>query len=146
MKEIKISFEDIEKDLEKLGTLKFKEEKVFKDFKEVIDFANVRTCTKYVNGKFETIITDNSTRHSKNNRPQCPNSRSRGLADITRIVKHYFPNVSLKEIYDYSIHNFYISYCGDTRQDVCKFNCKDARPDLKSIRLSNRKNVIPIIK
>lgn len=136
-----MKIEDIQANLDSLKTLKFKENKEFKNLREVIDFAIVRDYR-----------VDNSTMYSKaKSKIQCLN-KQRGIADLYRIGRHYFPNTKLNDVIEVIKEKpVYYHYCYTTNQDVFLENNEDYSSDYSdgissdkrdpSIRLKNRKRV-----
>lgn len=128
-------FEDIQNHLDKLISLKFKIDREFDSWKNVIKHAINNTYT-----------VNNSTVYSTNNKFQCSRNRYRGIADLYRIVHYYFPEVELKTVYDYVRNNQLITFCSQTFQNVVRDNLYDNRGLIPTIRISNKYYIKPIIK
>lgn len=135
----RMKIEDIQANLDTLPTIKFKD----------CSYSNIDDILKKILNNNYTI--DNSTYYSKNNRKQCNQFSSRGIADIYRLCKYYFPETTLKEVVDsLQKRTLNYGYCFTTNQDVFKDSYKDnmwkvgnIEADKKdpSIRLKNRKRV-----
>lgn len=137
-----MKLKEIQENLDTLKTLKFSKNKSFNNITEVLDFA----CLNDYN-------TDNSTTFSNSNKIQCPKTRMRGISDLYRICKHYFPNTKLDDILKYiKSKPFQYHYCYTTNQDVFRrvnstndstttYGQVVADKNNPSIRLKNRKRV-----
>lgn len=86
----------------------------FNNFTEVIDHAILRR---------HNDINLNPTFYSKSKKLQCICSIGRGIGDLYRLCKNYFPNTTLEEVIMYlknNKHNKRIQYCGTTKQTVIR--------------------------
>ena len=95
--------------------IKFKNNKEFKNFKEVIEHA-LQTVK---NNEFDYSLP--ITVYSKSNSLQCKCTIGRGIGDIYRLCKNYFPETKLKDVVDYLENNRKgkrIQYCYTTKQTV----------------------------
>lgn len=123
-----MTFEEIENDLNKLSLIRFKKKYKFNDFKEVIKFALI--------GEKNT-----QTYYSKNGTKQCEENKMRGIADLYRLSKNYFPDVKLKDVYEITNKLFcYQGECATTHQSVyegTRDEHKIGPYNYSSIRLSN---------
>lgn len=139
----KMKLKEIQENLDTLKTLKFSKNKSFNNITEVLDFACIND-----------YHTDNSTMLSNSNKKiQCNSNRMRGISDLYRISKYYFPDTKLDDIVKYiKSRPFQYLYCYTTNQDVfrhTKMNKDDnyiygrvvADKNNPSIRLKNRKRV-----
>lgn len=136
----RMKIEDIQKNLDTLKPLKFSnDKKEFKNIEEIIRFACQRD-----------FLIDNSTKQG--NRLQCSRVKSRGIADLYRICKNYFPNTTLKDVVK-TVEKIPMSYhyCHTTNQDVYRTSDKgdytiaytgvDSIKSDPAIRLKNRRRV-----
>lgn len=98
---------EIQKELDKLKPLRFSPKK---DKPK-----SIKECVKrMINGEATYMNSDTS--------PQCQTNRYRGIADMYRLSKHYFPTTQLHTILDY-LSNKKTNFCTTTNQNVysCKF-------------------------
>lgn len=97
-----MKIEEIEKELDKLKPLKFNNKKALpKSYEECID----------------RVIQGEATFMNSDIYPQCHSSKMRGIADIYRTCKHYFPNVKLKNIVQHARKKPH-QFCCTTNQTV----------------------------
>lgn len=86
-------------------------------------------------------IEGEPTYYADTKRLQCESYRSRGFADLYRICKYYYPNLTVKELTTTlntvsSLHKF---FCGDTAQDVFNINPYGSKDTIIRTRTSSRK-------
>lgn len=102
-----MKIQEIQTDLERLSKIKFNkkvETDKFKNYKQVID---------------QAVIQGNSTVMDHGKGYQCPPGRKRGIADLFRLCKYYFPETKLCDITKYMQNTkFAASFCGTTNQTV----------------------------
>jgi hypothetical protein len=113
------NLEEVEEDLLKLKhfNLKFKGDLKFNSYEEVILYASTKIIHPYNN------ISRLPKTYYENNQLQCECTIGRGISDLWRICKYYFPNVKLQQIIDYIDQNnsiFFIQYCNTTLQTVIR--------------------------
>ncbi len=138
-----MKLKEIQENLDTLKTLKFSENKTFNNITEVLDFA----CLSNYHINNSTMLSNSKKKI------QCPQGRMRGISDLYRISKHYFPNTQLNDVLDYiKSKPFHHLYCYTTNQDVFRHTPgqKDSTyvygstlsdKNNPSIRLKNRKRV-----
>lgn len=104
------TFKQLEKIIRTKPILRFKETSVkFKDYEDVINFALLlRPTGKTIRKKHpywdsyhdEKQYYENSTIFKTTDNIQCLSNKRRGLYDLYRIVLHYFPKTTFKEVYN----------------------------------------------
>lgn len=128
---------EIEEDLSQMKRgflLKFKD-KTFNNYQEVLEYATT----------YNTILQLNPT-YYKSGGLQCKCDIGRGISDLWRICKFYFPETTLEDVVTYFKNtdlNYRIQYCGDTNQTVIRLETysKCIKPTSIAIRKRNFKNV-----
>lgn len=120
-----MKIEEIQKELDKLPTLKFHKNKpIPKNEKEALD---------RILGGEATFM--NSERYA-----QCANYRMRGINNIYRLVKNYYPDITLKYILTELNHKA-PSFCDQTNQHVYTTNSYGTKISKPYVRLAGRKKV-----
>jgi len=141
----RMKLSDIQANLDTLKPIHFNlnEKYNFKDINEVLRFA---TNSSY--------LVDNTTYIQ--GRQQCYRQRRRGIADLYRLCKYYFPQTTLEDVVE-AVKSIPMqrNYCWTTNQDVFRYyrenydddesqyqhtNIKAIKND-PSIRLKTRKRV-----
>jgi len=122
------SLEEVEEDLKTLKPIRFK----------TLDF-NPKT----IKNVLDNLLINKAATYSVEGRIQCEGKRSRGVADMYRLCRYYFPEVTLKQVYKaLRSRTIGCSFCYTTNQDVynTSYNA-NYRSSPAKIRLSNRKAV-----
>ncbi len=126
----KMKIEDIQANLDELPLIKFRGDKKYNDYEEVLTEAMLGKTTLMVH----------------NNNVQCGPHRLRGFADLYRLTRYYFPKTSLKQIIEFakSEYRCNLSECAETNQTVCYMptnNYQGSKLKDITVRLKNRKKV-----
>lgn len=111
------SLEEVEEDLSSMKRgflLKFVEELKFKNYQEVLEYAVMKNS---INNRLPTTV------YAKSGGIQCQCMIGRGITDLWRICKYYFPNTKLCDVINYfknNTKNKRIQYCSTTIQTVIR--------------------------
>lgn len=136
-----MKLEEIEKDLKKLKPIRFKKDYKATSLKNVIEDAlrndSDTICglsTYHLNNKLQCEGSDNYKSHV----------RLRGIADLYRLARNYYPNTKLKEVVNL-LKNRQRQYCTTTHQTVYYRNPlgnnEPYYPKEIEVRLSNKRKV-----
>jgi len=122
-----MKIEEIEKELDKLPKLRFNKNKPLpKNKKEVLN----------------RILQGEATFMNSDRYVQCAKYRMRGINNIYRTIKNYFPDTTLKYVLD-ECYSRSPTFCDQTNQHVYTNQTYGSKISKPYIKLAGRKKVLP---